>query len=55
MKKALLFTLSLFILLGCQSSLKETPPLVFQIKTFDVPNNQMQVQFSLYNPTEEVW
>ncbi len=55
MKKVLLYCFTFLLLLQCQSPIEETNPLVFKVNTFDVPNNQMEVLFSIQNQTQEVW
>jgi hypothetical protein len=55
MKKILLYCFTFLLLLQCQSPIEETNPLVFKVNTFDVPNNQMEVHFSIQNQTQEVW
>ena len=55
MKKVLLYCFSFLLLLQCQSPIEETNSLVFKVNTFDVPNNQMEVLFSIQNQTPEVW
>ena len=55
MKKVLLYCFTFLLLLQCQSPIKEANPLVFKVNTFDVPNNQMEVLFSIQNQTQEVW
>lgn len=55
MKKVLLAYFSLVLLLQCQDPKKESTPIVFTINQFDVPNNQMEVTFSITNPTNSSW
>ena len=44
------------LVFGCQPTQKQKdPPVVFEVNTLDVPNNKMEVTFSITNPTDEIW
>jgi len=43
------------LLTQCQSPNRIATPIVFTINAFDVPNNQMEVTFSITNTTDTFW
>ena len=43
------------LLTQCQSTNRIATPIVFTINAFDVPNNQMEVTFSITNTTDTFW
>ena len=54
MKKVLFLSLILIVLSNCSS--KTTPGgVIYTINSFDVPNNKMEVTYSISNPTESTW
>ena len=55
MKNYLLVILVTCLLTQCQSLNSETIPVIFTIDTFDVPNNQMEVTFSITNTSNTTW
>lgn len=55
MKNKTLSCIVFFLLIQCHSPKKEITPVLFNINHFDVPNNQMEVTFSITNPTQEIW
>ena len=55
MKKYLWAVLACYLLTQCQSPNSETIPVIFTIDTFDVPNNQMEVTFSITNSSNTPW
>ena len=55
MKKYLWAVLACYLLTQCQSPNSETIPVIFTIDTFDVPNNQMEVTFSITNNSNTPW
>ena len=55
MKKYLWVVIACYLLTQCQSPNSETIPVIFTIDTFDVPNNQMEVTFSITNNSNTPW
>jgi len=55
MKKYLWAVLACYLLTQCQSQNSEATPIIFTIDTFDVPNNQMEVTFSITNSSNTPW
>ena len=55
MKNYLLVILVTCLLTQCQSLNSETIPVIFTIDTFDIPNNQMEVTFSITNTSNTPW
>lgn len=54
MKKRLFAWLVFVFFIQCQVQKNETTPIVFTIDNFDVDNNQMEVTFSITNPSQDV-
>ena len=55
MRNFLLLLLTCCLLTQCQSINTENTSVTFTIDSFDVANNQMEVTFSITNPTESTW
>ena len=55
MKKILFICFVFVLFIQCQIPKNKTTPIVFTINQFDVHNNQMEVSFSITNPTEHIW
>ena len=55
MKKTLFICFVFVLFIQCQIPKNKTTPIVFTINQFDVHNNQMEVSFSITNPTEHIW
>ncbi len=55
MRNFLLLLLICCLLTQCQSINTENTSVTFTIDSFDVANNQMEVTFSITNPTESTW
>lgn len=55
MNKLFLISIVFLISIACQSPLTPPTAVLFKINTFDMANNQMEVTFSITNPTETLW
>ena len=55
MNNVYLFLITISVLTQCQSPTKQITPVQFTINSFDVANNNMDVTFSITNPTENTW
>ncbi len=55
MKNLFLALLACCMLTQCQTLNSEVTPILFTIDHFDVPNNKMEVTFSITNTTNSLW
>ena len=55
MKQILFAFLTLLLCIGCQSTKTNNTPILFTVDSFDIPNNKMDVTFSITNPTDKIW
>jgi len=55
MKQIFLAFLALWLCVECQSPKINKTPILFTVNSFDVPNNKMDVTFSITNPTNKIW
>ncbi|MFQ3341273.1 MAG: hexosaminidase [Flavobacteriaceae bacterium] len=55
MKKNLLVISVLCLLIQCKSPEINNTTVFYTINSFDVPNNKMEVSYSISNPTETIW
>ena len=55
MKKVIVSSFVILLLIQCKAPNNNSTPIEFIINQFDVPNNRMEIKFRITNPTQEVW